>query len=134
MEEFLQHFADYDVFNWLFSIISFLAGAYVGHRFNIWQDKRKEFNQKRDEIFPLIKSEVENPEPMFEAITENQFEVLWWLMHPWQRKGFSESFVAYKTAQGGETKNGEWPSMFAYKDPEPVAQAAAKLLLYLKRR
>lgn len=115
-------------------VIVAILGSWLSYKFGRHNKRIDEFNALRDLIAPKIKTEVENPDPMYNPLTEDDFDILLSLMYPWQKQGFSESFIAYKTAQGGETKTGEWPGLMAYRDPKHVSAAAAKVLTYLKRR
>ncbi|HHP7420672.1 MULTISPECIES: hypothetical protein [Providencia] len=64
----------------VWTALSFFCGAYVGHKFNLYRDKRKEFNQAADDVYQKAITErkllVDDCPTRYETIKEHDVLML----------------------------------------------------------
>ena len=51
----------------ILSILTFLLGALIGHRLNLWRDRRSEFNLALEPIRAWLLKVVDNPSAMYHS-------------------------------------------------------------------
>ena len=112
-------------------LLTFLFGLLLGHRMNLWREKRKEFNEVATRILVALKSRQRSPQPYFtteEKISGKDMETFQHLLHPWKRSSFKAAWAAYQAECDDLTRDSVGQAF--YSRPDAVGKALDKLIRY----
>jgi len=121
----------------LWGVLTGLVGFLVGQRFNLWRDKRKEFNERSEDLFISLVKHIEGTSNGTHVDAKTRM-----LIEPYisllKRKGFRKTIENYNAARNyidgtydPVTGNGLSLNESKFKN---YRSCARKLLCYLKRR
>ena len=117
--------------------ICFFSGAYIGHRFALGRDTRKEFNAIADIVREKIRNHlriIERGEPpnYLGNVSVKEFESLLDVTVERNRSALTEAWKAYEEAQ---QKCGDYEEGFYnFHSPEILRKALENLLPFVKRK
>jgi hypothetical protein len=120
----------------IFSVFSGVMGFFLGHRFSLWRDRRKEFNEAAERLFESLLKESQIQQGSFSedfAVTDYQIEALrrhldWWQVSSYDRcvKEYSESQSADNLTHTGLGCD--------FTDIDRFLKAIDALMAFTKRR
>ena len=117
-----------------FGIVWALIGFFIGNRFNIDRDKRKEFN---DLINPIRRELIGIKNNPRSGLTGSWYITLFLISEKlpfWRRKTFSAAVENYKKSKSSDNINMNIDGMggWSYKDTEWIIHCVNNLLKYIK--
>lgn len=120
--------------------LSFFCGAYVGHRFNLSRDKRKEFNNVTDTLRMDLKHQLHkfmNNQYSGVPITETDISIISDMLSLYKSRKLIRTYKLYREKTSIEAVNYEIDpvtEIWSIGDTTQAAQATEKLLKLLKRK
>ncbi|HHG9944818.1 TPA: hypothetical protein ACPZLR_002641 [Yersinia enterocolitica] len=116
----------------LWSGLCFMLGAYIGHRFSLVRDRRKEFN----DIADIIRSNLtarRNALSSQHSVSDNDFECLLSRTSPRKRRRLSQAWSEYQDAQDA-SGNIDADGFYDFHSPHILEKAIDNLLPFVKRK
>ncbi|WP_054688015.1 hypothetical protein [Pantoea stewartii] len=122
----------------LWSAACFFCGAYIGHRFSLGRDTRKEFNLIADVVRDKIRNHlriIERGEiPNYHGnITVTEYDTLMDVTKKSRRNALSKAWANYQQAQedcGNRDDNG----FYVFHSPEILKKALEDIIPFVKRQ
>lgn len=114
-------------------LLSFLAGAFVGHRLAISRDKRKEINEVAQRLRAVLIKERGHLSPMAAGATEIDLDALRSHLHLWQRRRFDAAVQRYQQTKQAELAQDACGGAL-YRNPQAVSAAIGALMRFTKAR
>ncbi|WP_140187715.1 hypothetical protein [Providencia stuartii] len=120
--------------------LSFFCGAYVGHRFNLSRDKRKEFNNVTDPLRMGLKRQLHkfrSNQYSGVPITETDISIISDMLNPYKSRKLIRTYELYREKTSIEAVNYEIDpvtEIWSIGDTTQAAKATEKLLTLLKRK
>ncbi|EMF4353631.1 hypothetical protein V3504_001843 [Providencia rettgeri] len=120
--------------------LSFFCGAYVGHRFNLSRDKRKEFNDATDKLRINLKCQLNKfRDNQYSGIpiTETDISIISDMLSLYKSRKLIRTYKLYREKTSGEAVNytiDPITEIWSIGDTTQAAQATEKLLKLLKRK
>lgn len=121
----------------IWSGVCFLCGAYVGHRFSLGRDTRKEFNLIADVVRDKIRNHIriieQGETPNYRGdITAREYDALMDVTRKSRRNALSKAWVKYQQAQEncGSFDRGK----YIFHSPDILKVALENLLPYVERK
>lgn len=121
----------------IWSSVCFICGAYVGHRFSLGRDTRKEFNLIADVVRDKIRHHLKIIEQgdipnHIGHITAREYDSLIDVTKKSRRKALGKAWIKYQHAQEncGSFGNGE----YIFHSPETLKIALERLLPFVERK
>lgn len=117
----------------LISLLTFFIGLFVGNRFALGRDKRKEFNYAVIPIRAWLISELDEPSPYTKAPTAIELDIFVSYLDIWSRRGFR---TAYEN-QAKERKEQEYIDTYGqvvYRNNKFIINYVRKCLTYTKQK
>ena len=117
----------------LISLASFLFGVLMGHRFNLWRDRRNEFKKHVEPIILRLLTDRENPSPFADAITSADEYLTTQMLPVWRRSGFNRACASYRNAKSQNQEVTGYGGI-GYSTETEIVTHIDSLLLHLKRK
>lgn len=120
--------------------LSFFCGAYVGHRFNLSRDKRKEFNDATDKLRISLKCQLNKfRDNQFSGspVDETDISIISDMLSSHKSRVLIHTYELYKEKTSREAVNymtDPVTEIWSIGDTTQAAQATEKLLKLLKRK
>jgi hypothetical protein len=115
-----------------FGVFSGVLGFFLGHRFSIGRDKRKEFNDCADPLFRQLEQERISPSP-FKHPTATDFALLRRHLGRGERKNFDRAVTAYFKAKQASVARDSAGGVY-YQNTSDIVAAVCNLLSFTTRR
>jgi len=123
---------DLPIQQFLWSIISFGLGLFLGHWLAVHRDRRKKFNEIADRLYLFFDAEERRPSTLTiipgTDLTLFQRHLGW--LKQWQYKRALKSYEKAQTESRYQDRAGE----ILYKDTENIKKAAHKLKKFVHRK
>ena len=117
----------------LWSVLTGLLGFYFGHRFSLFRDRRKEFNEIAEVLFIKLSAESNNITPMG-GIGKIEFETFKRRLPMWERRGFDQCREEYQQTKNENLCRSTKTGSVSFQNTASIAAAINKLLKFTKRR
>lgn len=118
-------------------ILLLLVGFILGSWFEIWRDKRKEFNEIADVVNQTLNRELESLKTangVTKGPSDADFEKLRRRLYWFNRRGFEKVLKNYQANKSSENWDYNELNEPYYKDTEKIISSINTLLSYTKRR
>lgn len=114
-------------------VLSFFLGLLLGHWLSLGRDRRREFNEEAEKLFPLLDSERKRPSAYAKHPTAAEFQIFRRHLHQWQLHKFDRAVDAYWESKKNCAAQNSLGEVY-YRDAEKISAAAEHLLQFTKRR
>lgn len=126
----------------VWTALSFFCGAYVGHKFNLYRDKRKEFNQVADDVYQKAITErkllVDDCPTRYETIKEHDVLILTRIATKGRKRRIWSAWQQYLIAKEKYTPKydgGKWnDQLIRPYDLTPIIKALDSLIKAIERQ
>lgn len=118
----------------LWGLGGFLIGAYLGHRFAVFRDRRSEFNEIADRVFIALDQEVRSCTPYTAGPRSDDVAILRRRMSWFVRRRFDRAFEEYNEAKRGNTSEPDGRGHVHYISVERIKQAILQVTKLLHRK
>lgn len=115
-----------------FGLVWGLIGFFIGNRFAIDRDRRKEFNSLIDPLRHDLLGVRNCPSSSIKGTWMIAFTLIREKLPFWKRKGFDRAVENYKKSKSDENRIPDGMGGFNYRDTASIVHAANSLLKYLK--
>lgn len=114
--------------------VTFLAGLFVGNRFALWRDKRKEFNDASQPIRAWLIVEIDNPSPYRKFPSAIELDTFMSYLTFWKRMRFRSAYKRQLDARREvECQDEKYGSVF-YRDDTLIKKSLKSCLPYTNRK
>lgn len=117
--------------NYLFSLLTFLAGLLLGNRMAIGRDRRKEFNVVALSIRSWLIEEAKKPDPYSKRPSNIEIDIFTSYLPICKRKGFRKAYSQQEEERKRLVTTDNYGQTF-YKDEKPIIMAVNKCLPYTR--
>ena len=121
-------------FTFLVGLLTFLLGAFIGHRLNIALDKRREWNEAIKPLRMYFIAETEHPRSSVPVPDQESVRAVVARATPWQRRRLRRAIERHRqTKHAAQTCDPSYGTT-TYANPTEIAEAAEKVLRLLNEQ
>jgi hypothetical protein len=117
----------------LFSLLTFFAGLFIGHRLAIVRDKRQEFNDAARPIREWLIRQAKHPSAYTQRPSDAELDEFISYLQIWRRRGFRRAYKNLQTKRE-QCKYRDSFGQVLYSDEASIIDAINKCLPYTKRK
>lgn len=115
-------------------LLTFLLGMLVGHRFALWRDRRKDFNQAAQPVLAFLLAESRETRPNRQRPSALELHTLRAFLSVWKRKRWLQSWQRYEQRYKDALTQDPTTGQMFFRKTDAIEAAAADCLALVRLR